>query len=140
MSGKVLIATYNKIYGIPLGWYEKGNVLVYAGDYGHGTEYFSSMHQQVKAAKEEVLREKEEVLKRLQGIEKAYVYVGMTALNESLGLISELKSTGIEVVMVACNCQRRAKTQFAKENSVKVEFIRECGGRMYLAELLKKLE
>lgn len=138
-EGKILIATYNKIDGIPLGWYKEGKVTVYSGDYGRSNfKNLSVYDDQISAAESEMARVRNEVLENLTGISKAYVYVGSAALRGSVELIVLLQKAGIEVVMLACDCQQDAKIEVA--SAYRLEIIwSDCGGRRSCARLVREL-
>src|SRR3989344_5265985 len=108
---KTMLVTYNAIRNIPVGRYEKGQVVVYSGDYGRA-KYISFIPQsgglqersQHTEAEAKVAELASDLATDVQNIDAACVYVGSgsAAMDGAMALIRDLRAVGKKVTMVAC--------------------------------------
>lgn len=149
---KVMVVSYNSIGEFPAGRFAMGNAVAYSGtqdyvDYAMASlaaaatgslELAASACNAQKRAAEAILsRLQEEMAEDLQNVEVVYVYVGLSAMKGALAFIQSLQEMKKTVHMVACDCDRAAKVDFARRLGVDVIWS-ECGGKIECEEIFKK--
>ena len=131
---KVLIVTYKEIRGFKYGRHETDEAIVYSDFHGRN-KYARILNVDSEQADESV----NEFLKELQDIDKAYVYVGLDMMQSAGRLMSDLKSLGKDVSMVACDCDYREKKIFAGDFGVRL-INADCGGYMLYDQVIKDIK
>jgi len=133
---KIMIVTYNKIPGIPVGRHENGNVVMYSGVYYCLAEYtdisFGGTDQN------ERVKLKKNFVADVHNIGEAYIYVGNRRGDEAKELICSLLKDGKKVHMVACSCDEEAKWQFARKLSIPL-IESDCNGCLTCDRLFREL-
>lgn len=74
----------------------------------------------------------------LDTIDEVYVYVGLSAAEGAKALITGLVSQEKKVHMIACDCDQRTKTEFARELGIEIIWTTWCGGQDACGEIVRE--
>ncbi len=134
-----VLISYNKIDGFRSGWHAKNKVFICANDKGRGSETGQGEDRATKAGN---------VMHRLSGsyyhgavpvkqVEQYYVYSGLHAMRQAIGMAKSLRSESqAPVTVVACNCDAREKENLLQGTGIDLIWC-ECGGETKMGQLAK---
>lgn len=127
-----LILTYNDILNYPSGIYnsKKNKIIVHSQD--------KRYHEKSPEKLSEILHSLYGKIE-LEKIDEAIIYTGLHALEGALYAASRIGKKSKNLTLVACDCDKEIKTQYAKDNNNTKIVWSECGGRKTLSNILEKL-
>jgi hypothetical protein len=133
-NGKAtLVITYNSVEGYPAGTYRGGNgpVVIHS-------------HENTRTWGEEAAEGKlGQILHGIYGrispedVKQIYLYVGLYAKAGALRAARRIAGDGNKLTLMACDCDAREKSTFARELGVPILWS-ECGGRRALRRIVQE--
>ncbi len=126
---RAVVITYNSVDGYPAGEYK-------------GKEWDVTIYSNANTktwGPDDAPGRLEKILGQVNGKrpDKVYLYAGLYAMNGALHAASHIAGTGVDMAIVACDCDWGYKQSAASQLGAKL-IASECGGRRTLGKIVEK--
>lgn len=150
MPVKTVIISCDDIFSLPAGRHQQGSAVVYSNkrnSYEYISTILAAIETEGSAYAAEVIKSIERevgerltqfgalLIEDLKSAQEVYVYVGYMEFFEATKLINYARSLGKKVYMVACDCEKARKEEFAKSTGVDVIWSSSCGAHRELRDI-----